>query len=83
MMISPNAFANEHQGDSYEELLKLREELLIQIRDYEESDKSSLANIGSFPTPEVKYMMNLQYVARLCNMIAKKYNSTFAMGEEN
>ena len=31
MMISPNAFANEHQDDSYEELLKLREELLIQI----------------------------------------------------
>ena len=51
--------------------------------DYEESDKSSSANIASFPTPEVKYMMNLQYVARLCNMIAKKYNSTFAMGEEN
>ena len=60
MMISPNAFANEHQGDSYEELLKLREELLIQIRDYEESDKSSSANIASFPTPEVKYMMNLR-----------------------
>lgn len=83
MMVSPNAFANEHQDDSYEELVNLREELLIEINKYEASDKSASANIACFPTPEVRYMMNLQYVARLCNMIAKKYNSTFAMGEEN
>lgn len=81
MMISPNNFANEHQDDSYEELIELRDELVGQLKKYEEADHSN-SNPANFPSPEVKYMMNLQYVARLCNMIAKKYNSDFAMGEE-
>lgn len=82
MMISPNGFVNEHQDDSYEDLIKLRGELIAQLEKYESEDHNN-SNIANFPSPEVKYMMNLQYLARLCNLIAKKYNSDFAMGEEN
>ena len=34
MMVSPNSFANEHQNDTYEELVELRGELMAQITKY-------------------------------------------------
>lgn len=82
MMVSPNSFANEHQNDTYEELVQLRAELMEQILEYEKEDSKNKGNWTSFPTPDVKYMMNLQYLARVCNFIAKKYNEDFVMGEE-
>lgn len=82
MMKSPNSFANEHQNDTYEELVELRGELLAQITKYEKEQSKDKGNWTNFPTPDVMYMMNLQYLARICNFIAKKYNEDFVMGEE-
>ena len=74
MVLSPNEFANEHQDDSYEELLELRESLLASIYKYEKENEKKEFNPANFPSPETKYLIDLQCLARICNFIAKRYN---------
>ena len=82
ILISPNGFAKEHQDDSYEELIELRGVLIEQILHYETEECNHKDEWKGFPTPDVKYLMNLQYLAHISILIAKKYNSDFILGVE-
>ena len=70
MMISPELFVKMHADETYEELLQLREELLDEIYGFEEDPSAGWERM---PGPDVVYRMNLQYLGKLCELIAEKH----------
>ncbi len=74
MMISPEMFIEEYKNKSYAELLPIRDELLEEIRAFENRTYNSEMNMVH-PSPEVVYQCNLEYMGKLCELIAEKYNS--------
>ena len=76
MMISPQLFLSEHETDSYEQLITLRDELIEEIRAFEKQQIPESQWMVRH-SPEVYYQMNLQYLSVLCNYIADRYNREF------
>lgn len=70
MMMSPEAYIKSIEKKSYEQLLEEKENLNKKIEEFESNqDKSAIIS----PSPEVKYQCNLEYMSKLCNLIAEKY----------
>ena len=72
MMIAPETFVNMHKDETYEELLELRDELIDEIIEFEEST-GAVSEILIMPSPDVIYQMNLEYLGKLCELISEKY----------
>lgn len=61
-------------------------DLLNEIRGLEEivfdKDKKDEA-WDIHPRPDVRYQMNLEYLAALCNYISEKYNDEYVWGDSS
>ena len=69
MMISPKMYVKELENKSYEDLLKVRDELINEIKDFENNKAES-----SFkPSPKTIYKVHLQYLSELCLLISNKF----------
>ena len=84
MMTSPDAYRAMHKDDSIEDLIKNRDGLIEQIRELEQivysRDKTDEAwNIN--PGPDVRYQMDLEYLAELCKLLKEKYNNEIVWGD--
>ena len=75
MMISPESYIYDIKEKSYKELLTEREVLLNDIKKFEKYDDERKYNIEIHPSPEVRYKCNLLYLAKLCELIAEKFDS--------
>jgi hypothetical protein len=82
MMISPDTFIKEHVEDSYSELLQLRDELINEVRAFEQKTLPDQAWM-MLPSPQVVYQCNLEYLGILCNYISKRYNQEFVEYSED
>lgn len=86
MMISPEMYIMEHQNDTFSQLLQERDELIEEIRRLEKmvfGEDYESEEWLTHPSPEVKYQMNLQYLAELCKFISKKYNREIVWGGDD
>lgn len=81
MMISPDMFVELHKDKKYKELLPVRDELISDIRAFENMTYDPEMSIIC-PAPEVLYQVHLQYLGRLCELISEKYNREYVWGEE-
>lgn len=79
MMISPDWFVEELKDKSYKELLSIRDKLIRQIRSFEKHTYDPKLDTIC-PSPDVVYQCNLQYLSKLCDLIAEKYNSEIVWG---
>ena len=79
MMISPNEFTERLKDKPYKELLKERTRLIKEIERFEKG-KISETEYFRNPSPDVVYQMNLQYLGKLCMLIADKYNEEYVWG---
>ena len=77
MMISPDIYIEQLKYKSYAELLPIKDELVDEIRYFEEHPND---DVIMHPSPEVIYQCNLNYLSNLCDLIAKKYNQEFIRG---
>jgi len=82
MMISPEYFIEEQKSKSYQELLAVRDELLSEIRTYENGTDSQNEEWIVNPSPEVVYQCNLMYLGKLCQLIADQYNREFIWDDD-
>ena len=83
MLIHPEGYIEMIKDKSYENLLKERNALMKQIREFEESmgkPKDDRWKIS--PSPEVVYQCNLMYLAKLCELIKETYNRVYVWGDE-
>ena len=69
-MISPKMFAEQYKDMSYDELLPVRDDLIQDIWKFEKSEDSG----GDIlPSPQTIYQVYLEYLGKLCELIADKY----------
>lgn len=84
MMLSPDAFTDHLQDAPYLELIRKRDQLIQAICSFEKDelagDRSDPA-WNTCPMPDVKYQMNLEYLAALCTLMREKYNEEYVSGE--
>lgn len=74
MMDSPEVFADECREKSYRQLLAIRDELIKEIYEFEKTGVSSPEDISVIaPSPETVYRCNLEYLAKICELISEKY----------
>jgi len=85
MMISPESYVMEHKNDTFEQLIKERELLIEEIRNFEDTlfgGKPLAEEDMTSPGPDVFYQMDLEYLAALCTFMSDKYNKEFIMGDD-
>ncbi|WP_347561832.1 DUF3781 domain-containing protein [Clostridium sp. E02] len=75
MIINPKEYVEMLEDKTYCNLLKVRDSLLKEIRKFEKyKDKDRIGDQRmSTPSPEATYHMNLQYLGKICEMIAEVY----------
>ena len=69
-MVSPDYFVEEYKDMTYEELLPVRDELIEDIREFE---KKGPGVGGMQPSPNTMYQVRLEYLGKLCELIASKF----------
>ena len=74
MMISPEGFAEDNKGKSYEELIAVRNELMDEIKAFEER-KIPQEEYYICPSPDAQYWNNLKYMIEICKLIDEAYNT--------
>ena len=77
MLISPQAYIEKYKDLKYEELLPVRDKLIRDIRRYEKQDNKTGLTADS---SEVIYQHKLKCLAKLCQLIAEKYNEEIVWG---
>ena len=80
MMISPDGYIEGYKNKPYKELLTVRDKLLEEIRAFEDHTYNPELEM-IHPSPEVVYQCNLEYLGKLCELIAEKYNQEYVWGE--
>ncbi len=85
MMISPNSFVEGLKDADYKTLIKERNRLVRDLKDFEKYDMDSDRTGPGWmilPSPETIYQMNLEYMAALCTFMQEKYNNEYVWGGE-
>ena len=75
-MISPETFIKTCENKSYDQLLIIRQSLLDDIYAFETIKPKDMpeSNISIWPAEEVIYQSDLKYLAKICELIAKKHS---------
>ena len=84
MMIDPTSYIDNHKDDTFEQLMAERDSLFQEIKELEEivyKDDRGRSEWNICPGPDVRYQMDLEYLAEICNFIREKYNTEIVWGE--
>ena len=83
MMISPGYFAEQMKDYAYPELIRERDELIRYIQEFEKKEMAGDRSDPEWrysPSPDVRYQMHLEYLAKLCGIMHEKYNDVYVWG---
>ena len=83
MMMSPESFLAEYKNASYLELLKLKNELVQCIEEFEKDYYQEEHVWTISPTPDVHYQWNLDVLGRVAPMLREAFNREYEMGDKN
>lgn len=77
-MISPESYIEELQNKTYKELLEVRDELLDEIREFEENFEEIMGKEPDIsPSPDVVYQWTLDALGILFKLISDKFNEEY------
>ena len=85
MMMSPDMFIERCEEMTFEQLIAERKRLCRDVADLEKIVYDKENHKEEFvicPSPDVKYQMELEYLAELCKFLKDKYCSEIVWGEE-
>ena len=82
MMMSPEMYVELNRNEPIEDIIKIRDELIDNIKDLEKivfsKDRSS-DEWNFHPGPDVRYQVNLEYLSQICILLSEKYNAEYEM----
>ena len=84
MMISPDCYIGLMKDSSYQELISERDKLLDFLKKFERDEMAGDRSDPSWnmcPKPDVRYQMDLEYLAALCRFMQEKYNQEYIWGD--
>ena len=82
MMMSPEGFLAEYENASYFELLKLKNELVQCIAEFEQDYDMEESGWEIQPGPDVRYQYNLEVLEKLAPMLREAFNREYETGEK-
>ena len=85
MMISPEMYAEQFKNATYKEMIKERDSLIRYIRKYEKLEKAGDRSGEEWmihPQPDVRYRMQMEYLAALLLLMKDKYNEEYVWGDK-
>lgn len=74
MMLSPEMYLAEYENASYFELLKLKNELIQNISEFETDYEQKNLGWGICPQPDVQYQWNLEVLRDVLLMLKEAFN---------
>ena len=83
MMMSPDSFLKEYENAGYFELLKLKNELVQKIAEFERDCEMKDDGWNFSPGPDVQYQWNLEVLGKVAGMLREAFNREFEMGEKS
>ncbi|PRR79289.1 hypothetical protein CLLI_09630 [Clostridium liquoris] len=72
MMVSPETYMSFLQDKNYEELIKERDSLIDEIKEYEETS-DNLIDINISPSREIIYKYNHLYLSKVCELLSERF----------
>lgn len=72
-MCSPESFLEDYKNKSYEELLEIRDNYLIDVKYFETHTKEIMGNDEICPSQDIVYWWNLKFLSGLFNLIYEKF----------
>lgn len=82
MMMSPDSFLKEYKNAGYFEFLKLKNELVQRIAEFEKDCEMKSDGWKINPGPDVQYQWNLEVMGKVAGMLKEAFNREFEMGEK-
>lgn len=76
MMISQEAYIDNIKDKSYKNLLKERDKLIRNLKTFEKHYKD-IDEPATYPSSEIIYLCNLNYLIEICKLIKEKYQEKF------
>lgn len=83
MMVSPSSFLSDYENATYFELLKLKNDLVQRISDFEKDYDMKNLKWGIDPSPDVHYQWNLEVLGKLAQILQEAFNKEYEWGEKN
>lgn len=83
MMLSPEMYLAEYENASYLELLKLKNELVQDISEFETDYEQKNLGWGICPQPDVQYQWNLEVLRDVLLMLKEAFNKEYEQGEKD
>lgn len=83
MMISPDYFLDEYENAGYFELLKLKNELVQEIAEFESDCEMKDEGVKVSPGPDVQYQWNLDVLGKVAGMLKEAFNREYEMREKS
>jgi len=81
MMVSPQGFLEGYKNASYFELIKLKDELVESITEFETDYDMNSAGERIHPDPSVRYQWNLEVLSGIALMLKEAFNNEFIWGK--
>lgn len=77
-ILPPSCFIDENKNKSYEELLRVRWNLIREILNFEKNIDTYVKNENQIhPAPDSVYLIELDYLSELCKLIADKFEQKY------
>lgn len=83
MMLAPQQYAEQFENASYQELLKIKNDLVKSISDFEHDYDMKLEEWMERPNAEVHYQWNLEVLGLIASMLHEAFNKEYEQGEKN
>lgn len=82
MMMAPAQYAEQFENASYQEILKVKNELVSDISKFEHDYDREDPDWNICPKPDVRYQWNLEALGLIVPMLAEAFNREYERGEK-
>ena len=83
MMIDPKQYVEQFKNASYQEILKVKNELVSDISKFEHDYDREDLDWNICPKPDVRYQWNLEALGLIASMLSKAFNREYEWGEKD
>ena len=82
MMMAPAQYAEQFENASYQEILKVKNELIPEISKFEHDYNREDPDWYVCPKPDVRYQWNLEVLVLIAPMLAEAFNREYEVGNK-
>ena len=83
MMMAPEQYVEQFENASYQEILKVKNELISEITKFEHDYDREDPDWEAKPGPDVHYQWNLEALGLITPMLSKAFNREYEWGEKD